>query len=176
MFNKYFNSTNANDLASGKNQPRENQLGQQYAGFFVRLFATVIDMIITAPIIWALFHIIGLDLGEMPTLDQILSGQQIPETPSLRIADFISWTISISYSVYFLTSKYQATPGKRILNIYVATIKGEKLLVNKCFARFFASILSGLLLGVGFLMIAFTKEKTALHDIICGTRVFDGKK
>ncbi|MES2676933.1 MAG: RDD family protein [Pseudomonadota bacterium] len=147
-----------------------------YAGFMVRLVATFIDMIITAPIIWAAFHIIGFDMSHLPTLEQMMAGVEPVKNSKDKIADFISWTISITYSVYFITSKQQATPGKRIMNIYIATKDGKKLSVNRCFARFFASILSGLLLGVGFIMIAFTKEKTALHDLICNTRVFYGKK
>lgn len=147
-----------------------------YAGFVVRLVATFIDMLITAPMVWAAFHIVGFDMSHLPTIEKMMSGVQIEETPEKRVADFVSWLISIAYSVYFITSKQQATPGKRIMNIYIATIDGKKLSVNRCFARFFASILSGLIFGIGFIMIAFTKEKTALHDLICKTRVYYGKK
>jgi len=150
--------------------------GQIYAGFWVRFSAALLDMVITAPIIWAAFHIIGFDFTNLPTMQQMMAGIEPDETSGKKIADFVSWVISITYSVYFITSKQQATPGKRIMNIYIATRDGKKLSVNRCFARFFASILSGLLLGIGLLMIAFTKEKTALHDLICNTRVFYGKK
>jgi uncharacterized RDD family membrane protein YckC len=151
-----------------------------YAGFLVRFAATVIDTIFTAPLIWAIFYIIGLDFGSIPTAEQIIEelsskSSLITENTTQKIADFISWVISISYSVYFLTSGKQATPGKQIMNIYVATKDGQKLSVNLCFVRFFASILSGLLFGAGFVMIIITKEKTALHDLICNTRVFYGK-
>jgi uncharacterized RDD family membrane protein YckC len=37
--------------------------------------------------------------------------------------------------------------------------------------RHFAEMLSGILLGIGYLMIAFDDEKRALHDRICDTRV-----
>jgi uncharacterized RDD family membrane protein YckC len=147
-----------------------------YAGFFTRCGAAIIDMIITAPVIWALLHLVGFDFSHMPTLEQMLSGVPVEKTTEDKIADFVSWVVSISYSVYFLTSKKQATPGKRIMNIYVATEDGKKLSTNRAFARFLASILSGLLFGVGFLLVLITKEKTALHDIICKTRVFYGKK
>jgi hypothetical protein len=156
-----------------QNNPDNQEI---YAGFVVRLVATVIDMIITAPIIWAALHIIGFDMSHLPTIEQVMSGVQVKETSETRMADFTSWIISITYSIHFITSKQQATPGKRIMNIYIATKDGKKLSVNRCFARFFASILSGLLFGIGFLMIAFTKEKTALHDLICKTRVYYGKK
>jgi len=154
-----------------------NVNGEIYAGFVVRLVATIIDTLITLPMIWAMFYVIGLDFSAMPTtdqmLDQILSdAKPIVENTTQKIADFISWVVMIFYSVYFLTSEKQATPGKRIMNIYVGTIDGQKLSVNRCFARFFASILSGLLFGAGFLIILWTKEKTALHDVICDTRVY----
>jgi uncharacterized RDD family membrane protein YckC len=155
---------------------QETNIDKIYAGFWVRFAAALLDMLITAPVIWAAFYIIGFDFTNMPTMEEVFLGVQPEETPENRVADFVSWIISITYSVYFITSRYQATPGKRIMNIYIATKDGQKLSVNRCFARFFASILSGLLLGIGFLMIAFTKEKTALHDLICNTRVFYGKK
>jgi uncharacterized RDD family membrane protein YckC len=158
------------------NRNQEIYAGQIYAGFWVRFCATVIDMIITTPVMWAAFHLVGFDPSHLPTLDQMLAGIQVEETPAKRAADFVSWVISISYSVWFLTSKKQATPGKRIMGIYVATKDGKPLSVNLCFARFFMTILSALLCGMGFVMIAFTKEKTALHDLICNTRVFYGKK
>jgi len=37
--------------------------------------------------------------------------------------------------------------------------------------RFFARIISGLTLGIGYLMVAFTEKKQALHDMIAGTLV-----
>ncbi|MFT5703155.1 MAG: putative RDD family membrane protein YckC [Rickettsiales bacterium] len=151
-----------------------------YAGFWVRFQAALIDMVVSAPIAWAIIHISGVDLSQLPTFEQamsnMLAGIEVPKTMEEKIVDFISYVVSISYSVYFLTSKKQATPGKRIMNIYVATTDRKRLSVNKSFARFLATILSGLLFGIGLLLIAHTKEKTALHDIICGTRVFYGKK
>jgi uncharacterized RDD family membrane protein YckC len=37
--------------------------------------------------------------------------------------------------------------------------------------RFFAKILSAMMLWIGFIIAAFDREKRALHDHICGTRV-----
>jgi uncharacterized RDD family membrane protein YckC len=147
-----------------------------YAGFFVRAVAAIIDIIFTTPLIWVMLYSIGFDFSHIPTLDQMISGATAERTSENKIADFISWVVSISYSLYFITSPKQATPGKRIMNIYVATKDGKKLSTNLAFARFLASLLSGLLLGFGFLLVFFTKEKTALHDLICNTRVFYGKK
>ncbi len=158
----------------------DNSTNQKiYAGFIVRAFAAIIDMLITVPMVLVMLYLVGLagfDFSHLPTVEQMFSDAEIEVTTEKRIADFISWVISIAYSIYFLTSERQATPGKRIMNIYVATKDGQKLSLNRCFARYLASLLSLILFGVGFLMAAFTKEKTALHDIICNTRVFYGKK
>ena len=153
-----------------------NSQDKIYAGFWVRVAAALIDVIITSPLAFAILYIIGVDIAELGTLEQVIDGVAPEPTKAQRIADFISWVVAISYSVYFVSSKSQATPGKKIMNIYIATVDGKKLSVNQCFARFLGTVLSGLLLGAGFLMVAFTKEKTALHDIICKTRVFYGKK
>jgi uncharacterized RDD family membrane protein YckC len=37
--------------------------------------------------------------------------------------------------------------------------------------RYFAKIISAIILGVGFLMIAFTDKKRGLHDMIASTLV-----
>src|SRR3546814_11845536 len=41
------------------------------------------------------------------------------------------------------------------------------------FRSYFGMMLSGLILGIGFLMAAFTERKQALHDMICDTVVVD---
>lgn len=53
------------------------------------------------------------------------------------------------------------------------TYAGERVSFGKATGRFFAaSIISGsLTLGIGYLMIAFTKRKQALHDFIAHTLV-----
>jgi uncharacterized RDD family membrane protein YckC len=37
--------------------------------------------------------------------------------------------------------------------------------------RYFAKFISALILGIGFLMVAFTERKRGLHDMIAGTLV-----
>jgi uncharacterized RDD family membrane protein YckC len=58
----------------------------------------------------------------------------------------------------------------------VGNCDGSKISPIKSFCRAIASVLTSATLGIGFLLVIFTKEKTALHDIICKTRVFHGKK
>jgi uncharacterized RDD family membrane protein YckC len=73
---------------------------------------------------------------------------------------------------YFLSRTDQATLGKKIAGIYVGNVDGSKLTWQRALYRALASILTACTLGIGFLFVLFTKEKTALHDVICKTRVF----
>ncbi len=147
-----------------------------FAGFWIRFAAFIIDTIfttiITAPIVLFAIYVLGVDSSSLPTLEQVMKGEKPIENFSTRIINFITWIIAISYSIYFVTSIQKATPGKKICGIYIATKEGKKLSVNQAFIRLVASIFSAFFFGLGFLMIPFTKEKTALHDIVCGSRVF----
>ena len=63
-----------------------------------------------------------------------------------------------------------ATPGKRVLGLTVAAEDGSTPIgMSRATLRVLGYVASGLLLGIGFLMIAF--GGTALHDRIAGTRV-----
>ncbi len=65
-----------------------------------------------------------------------------------------------------------ATPGKRLLGIHVVDAKSLGEINNKqAIIRYIGYIVSSLPLGFGFLMVAFHKEKRALHDILADTVV-----
>jgi len=73
------------------------------------------------------------------------------------------------YYVYFWGAR-GATPGKHLMGLVVVGSEGEfPIGIGRAGTRFFGYLLSGALLGVGFLMIAFSG--LGLHDRIAGTRV-----
>ena len=82
----------------------------------------------------------------------------------------VHFAIAISYEVFFL-GKYGATPGKMACKLRVVMPDGSPISYGRAFGRFFAYILSKLILMIGLLIAAFDGEKRALHDHICGTRV-----
>jgi len=71
----------------------------------------------------------------------------------------------------FESSPLQATPGKMVLRIKVTDIEGNRISFWRAVGRYFSKIVSGLILGIGYLMIAFTEKKQGLHDIMAGTLV-----
>jgi len=59
------------------------------------------------------------------------------------------------------------------VGIKVVRSDGRRISLGRGIGRFFAFLLSGLLLYIGYLMAAFTQRKQGLHDMICDTLVVD---
>ncbi len=92
----------------------------------------------------------------------------------LDYKEFIVRTIGIllfaAYFIYFHGTT-GSTPGKWIFHLKVVRTNGEPLGFLKSTLRFFAYIISALPLYAGFIMIAFNRQKQALHDMILHTYV-----
>jgi uncharacterized RDD family membrane protein YckC len=74
------------------------------------------------------------------------------------------------YATFFL-GRYGATLGKMACGLKVVRPDGDPIGYPRALGRYFAEILSGMILGIGYLMAAFDSEKRSLHDRICSTRV-----
>ncbi|HEX2951878.1 MAG TPA: RDD family protein [Armatimonadota bacterium] len=75
------------------------------------------------------------------------------------------------YHAFMESSPLQGTVGKLAVHLRVIDIRGNRISFARASLRFFAKILSCLLLGTGFLLIPLSDYKQALHDKIAGTRV-----
>jgi len=118
-----------------------------YAGFWSRVAAVILDFIVLSfgsAILFGAAHIAG------------------------AIASlFLPWI----YEAAMTSSKRQATIGKMALGIIVTDGKGRPITFGRATGRHFAKYLSALILGIGFIMAAFTVRKQALHDLIADTLV-----
>jgi len=118
-----------------------------YAGFWVRFVAMIIDAVIIA---------VGSGLVSAATL-----GAGI-------VVTFVGpWL----YEAFMLSSEWQATVGKRAMSIAVTGIDGNRISFARATGRHFAKWISVFTLGIGFIMVAFTAKKQALHDMIAETLV-----
>ncbi len=148
---------------------------KRYAGFWVRFFAGVLDIALMMPLLVAALYLFGVT-DAIKITDDFGNYSYLSVSSDNQFVDIALYAISIAYLAYFIAGKKQATLGKRWMGIYVGNVDGSKLSWKKSLARALASILTALTCGLGFIMMIFTKEKTALHDLICGTRVFHGTK
>jgi len=84
------------------------------------------------------------------------------------LAGFAVWWL---YYALMESSGRQATLGKMALGIKVVDRQGGRISFARATGRYFAKILSGLILMIGYLMAGFTSRKQALHDMVAGCLV-----
>ena len=126
------------------------------AGFWVRLGAYLIDMACLYGLIfaWAIFVGAPLDSHSVSSVA-------------------VTWIVLALMLLYFpvLVATWSTTLGKRIFGLYVVRNDGSKIGFCRAFARYLCYNISGLIFGIGFLMIAFSQDKRGLHDLVCDTKV-----
>ncbi len=122
--------------------------GRVYAGFWIRFLAYIIDGVILAVINFVLALVVGGGAG----------------ATALQIA------VGPVYVIGFWTAA-GATPGKMALGLRIITDDGQPIGLGRSIVRYLGYIVSAIILLIGFLMIAFTREKRGLHDFIAGTVV-----
>ena len=133
-----------------------------YAGFWKRLAAFVIDFIIT--MIGS--FIIGVALG----ISMIATGTDDPETLEAA-GDSLGILVMWAYFSVMESSTKQGTLGKMALGIKVTDLDGNRIGFGRASGRYFGKIISYLIIFVGFIMVAFTKKKQGLHDMMAGCLV-----
>jgi len=144
----------------------------QYGGFWIRVAAAIIDGIITGVVASVLQVAL---LGSLLTMPRVQPGVN-PEAAlgammgAFGLAYLIGTAIACGYEAFFV-ARLGATPGKMVFNLKVLRTNGARLSFGRAVGRYFAKLLSGLLLGIGYIMVGFDSEKRGLHDIICDSRV-----
>lgn len=135
-----------------------------YAGFWKRVAAQLIDGVILA--------VIGSLGGEMlgTLLSDMIGGG---ETGEALLPVAFTLVLYLLYFAWFHSNFMLATPGKMAVGIKVVRSDGEPASFLRNVGRYFAQIPGSLLLGIGYLMAAFTERKQALHDFFCDTVVVD---
>ena len=137
-----------------------------YAGFWIRGGAMILDNLIISIPMMIIFFIVGFTAAVGRAGADAQLGLAIIQV----VAQCGMVILMIAYNTFFVT-KYGATPGKMICGLRVVTSDGQKLTTGRAFGRACAEMLSGLTCYIGYIIAAFDDEKRALHDHICTTRV-----
>jgi uncharacterized RDD family membrane protein YckC/Tfp pilus assembly major pilin PilA len=135
----------------------------RYAGFWRRVAASVIDSLVQFAL--ALIVVVAVVL--------VIGNTDLPEESKTADALYYlgSWLLGWLYFAWMHSSAWQATLGKRALGIKVVSLDGTRIGFGRATGRYFGYLLSGLIIGIGYLMAAFTKRKQALHDMMSSTLV-----
>ena len=84
---------------------------------------------------------------------------------------YVLWILG--YFIGFWSSATGQTPGNRVMQIRVVTVKGEKLKPRRALLRCFGVLAAALPLFAGFFLILFDRRRRGLQDRIAGTLVIE---
>lgn len=80
-------------------------------------------------------------------------------------------TVPLIYFGWFYTNK-GASPGKMLMNLRISDAQGNNLSWGTTIGReSIGKFLSSICFFIGFLLVAFRKDKNALHDLMFNTQV-----
>ena len=141
-----------------------------YAGFWIRFVAVIIDGLI-----------VGFASAAVQVL-LVLPSLRTNGSPSgtaasialVGLAYLVSIAIGASYEGIFVY-KLGATPGKMALGLRVVRPDGGPVSLGRAVGRYFAKMLSAIILLIGYIMAGFDREKRALHDMLVDTRVIKSR-
>lgn len=148
----------------------------QYAGFLQRVVAGIADAILLT-FFAALFYTLFLPATFELAQGQPMQGMQTMSELfflSEHLSNPVAWIPSIAYYTLFFLSSWQATPGMRMLAIYITDEKGRRIGLMRALVRYVAEFFSVLLFGLGYLLIFLTRRRQMLHDLMAGTLIKRG--
>ena len=146
-----------------------------YAGFWLRFVALIIDQLLLYFVVMILLlpfaasvgmGMRGMATGRPPDLQALL--------PMIHVMFRLALLRIIVHWLYYSlleSSAWQGTLGKKALGLEVTDMEGRRISFGRATGRFFAKIISSIILFIGFIMAGFTEKKQALHDMIAETLV-----
>jgi uncharacterized RDD family membrane protein YckC len=154
------------------------------AAFWARVFAAIIDFMILAVPFAVFVSFLSVALGISVDFLQLHPGQPPSELLTKFGPQFLTLCLCfyvVSGWLYFAlceSSKWRATPGKRLLGLYVGDRQGRLVRFSQASARFlFGRLMMHVPVAGGYyfladcLCVALPPSKRALHDWLSGCAV-----
>lgn len=136
----------------------------QYAGFWRRLAAHLIDTLIFLPIALILAYL-------------VYGGAYFDESAATAFGYFGPWDVFVNHVLPFilivlLWARFGATPGKYLMRCHIVDLHtGHPPSIGRSALRYVAYLASTLPFLLGFLWVAWDRRKQGFHDKIAGTVV-----
>ncbi len=158
-------------------------LAWYYAGFWWRVLAWMIDSMVLA----AVDELIGFTTGlsqigvstnpqsDAGPVSNIAYSSLSLSMPAVHLVGggltLVTVLLNLAYFSLLESSRWQATLGKLACRLRVTDEIGRRIGLGRATGRNLAKYLSALTLGIGFLMVGWTRRKQGLHDLVAGTLV-----
>ena len=155
----------------------ENNLLGEYAGFFSRAVAYVLDIVIISLTLLALNVLTWTVLGTILHVTQeTCQAAQFGPVRTLT-CDITIWSLRAINSLFlpfyfiFLWIFGGQTIGNRIMGIRVVRLNGQRNTLFRSIGRLIGYVICFLTLGLGFFAILVNDRRQGWHDRIAGTVV-----
>lgn len=153
----------------------------KYAGFWIRFIASFLDTLFLAlPVAIVIYFLSDgnwFDLAQyQQNITYALNGnalKALEHQPHTSLKWEFLFEISVLIiTVIFWEKQKGTTPGKKFVHIKIVDFKTHEDIDNKqAITRSFGYIVSFLPFLLGFLIVAFRKDKRGFHDLLAGTAV-----
>lgn len=157
---------------------------EDYAGFWKRLVAYIIDVIVLYIPQMLIMNAFGNEAAQAKLEQVMLSAASDPHVmlaaygqyyEAMRMGIALTAVLVWLYFAICESSAWQATVGKLAMGIRVTDLDGGRIGFWRALGRYAAKILSWMIVGVGFLMIGWTRRRQGLHDMLANTLVLNGR-
>ena len=150
----------------------------EYAGFWWRFLASIIDGIILSVVSWIVIlpflGIFGISIYSIKEMDIDPDEALMWLLPLIGAYSTMILLMTALKWLYFAimeSSKTQGTLGKMALNIKVTDYNGDRISFARATGRYFGKIISSMIFMIGYIIAGFTDKKQALHDMIASCYV-----
>jgi uncharacterized RDD family membrane protein YckC len=145
----------------------------EYAGFWIRFWAFIVDSILVAVIVEPIVASIYQNSQTLTDPMSVDMANLILDSfkPQGALDVLFSWVLPAVAIVLFWVYR-AATPGKMLLRARIVDAEtGAPPSVGQCVGRYLGYYVSIFTLFLGFLWIAFDPRKQGFHDKLAGTVV-----
>jgi len=152
----------------------------RYAGFWIRFLASLLDTIFLALPVGIVIYFLSdgnwFDFSQyQQNIQMAMSGNThaLDKQPQTSLQwEFLFEVSTLIVTMLFWKKWRGATPGKKFVHIKIVDANTLQDIDNKqAITRSFGYIASTFAFLIGFLMVAFQKDKRGLHDLLAGTVV-----
>ena len=156
-------------------EPSAARATRDYGGFWRRFWSYLIDRFILG--------VVFMPVGFM-VLVPMMATESVGWTDTDLPAEAITALLGAFLTVAFLallgswfyyalmqSSSRQATLGQLALGLRITDLEGRRVSFARASGRHFATALTGLTFGIGYLIMPFTARKQTLHDLVARTLV-----
>ena len=158
----YYNPVAAANAAMGEQV--------EYAGFWLRFIAWIIDLIVLVIVNVVLLTILAI-IAQLNGHRILSHRRPFGFNGFLSPENTVEWIVGWIYYALLESSVLQATLGKMALGLVVTDLNGQRLTFGRASGRYWGRFVSDFTICIGFMMAGWTQRKQALHDIMASCLV-----